>query len=352
MDSKSDIRPQPTNLNSAPAPPPPALQAATSTIPGSAASTSSSTSKDLQSNIALANFNFGAFQLSAANANANSTTNMVPITQRNIFYDTNSNSIQMHKQQIAHQTGMNTNVNAFHSTTLSHSSTATTTVKEEVKPTTLNSSCFSCSGLRLPTCHTAAFGQPDPYQILGPTSSRLASTGSGQIQLWQFLLELLSDSRYAESITWEGTNGEFKLVDPDDVARRWGERKSKPNMNYDKMSRALRYYYDKNIMCKVHGKRYAYKFDFQGIAQALQPQTNTTSSDLFQQSRLHSSEFIHAPWTTANYRTLMTPQFQASAAAGAFFNPPVGYASFGSSSNGALQARNFPLYASNYPKCI
>ncbi|VIO94381.1 Uncharacterized protein BM_BM5683 [Brugia malayi] len=124
-------------------------------------------------------------------------------------------------------------------------------------------------------------------------------------------------------------------------------------MNYDKMSRALRYYYDKNIMCKVHGKRYAYKFDFQGIAQALQPQTNTTSSDLFQQSRLHSSEFIHAPWATANYRTLMTPQFQASAAAGALFNPPVGYASFGTSGNGALQARNFPLYASSsYPKCI
>lgn len=65
-------------------------------------------------------------------------------------------------------------------------------------------------------------------------------------------------------ITWEGTQGEFKLVDPDEVARKWGERKSKPNMNYDKMSRALRYYYDKNIMAKVHGKRYAYKFDFQG----------------------------------------------------------------------------------------
>ena len=43
--------------------------------------------------------------------------------------------------------------------------------------------------------------------------------GSGQIQLWQFLLELLSDSRNAESITWEGTQGEFKLVDPDEVAR-------------------------------------------------------------------------------------------------------------------------------------
>ena len=78
--------------------------------------------------------------------------------------------------------------------------------------------------------------------------------------MWQFLLELLSDSANAGCITWEGTNGEFKLVDPDEVARRWGERKSKPNMNYDKLSRALRYYYDKNIMTKVHGKRYAYRY--------------------------------------------------------------------------------------------
>ncbi|KAK6292668.1 hypothetical protein J4Q44_G00372530 [Coregonus suidteri] len=92
--------------------------------------------------------------------------------------------------------------------------------------------------------------------------------GSGQIQLWQFLLELLSDSANMSCIAWEGTNGEFKLIEPDEVARRWGERKSKPNMNYDKLSRALRYYYDKNIMTKVHGKRYAYKFDFHGLAQA------------------------------------------------------------------------------------
>uniref|UniRef100_A0A8D2KRU7 Uncharacterized protein n=1 Tax=Varanus komodoensis TaxID=61221 RepID=A0A8D2KRU7_VARKO len=116
------------------------------------------------------------------------------------------------------------------------------------------------------------FTGPNPYQVLGPTSSRLANPGSGQIQLWQFLLELLSDSTNANCITWEGTNGEFKMTDPDEVARRWGERKSKPNMNYDKLSRALRYYYDKSIMTKVHGKRYAYKFDFQGISQAQQGQ--------------------------------------------------------------------------------
>lgn len=111
----------------------------------------------------------------------------------------------------------------------------------------------------------------EAYHLLGPISARLSAGGSGQIQLWQFLLELLSDSNNQQIIQWEGTNGEFKLSDPDEVARKWGERKSKPSMNYDKMSRALRYYYDKHIMTKVHGKRYAYKFDFNGIAQATQP---------------------------------------------------------------------------------
>jgi len=112
----------------------------------------------------------------------------------------------------------------------------------------------------------------DPYALLSATSRGLVSQGSGQIQLWQFLLELLSDAANSAIITWEGTNGEFKLTDPDEVARKWGERKSKPNMNYDKLSRALRYYYDKNIMTKVHGKRYAYKFDFHALMQACQSQ--------------------------------------------------------------------------------
>uniref|UniRef100_A0A6I8NXP9 Protein FEV n=1 Tax=Ornithorhynchus anatinus TaxID=9258 RepID=A0A6I8NXP9_ORNAN len=110
-------------------------------------------------------------------------------------------------------------------------------------------------------------GKNPGWASLNPTVQK----GSGQIQLWQFLLELLADRANAGCIAWEGGHGEFKLTDPDEVARRWGERKSKPNMNYDKLSRALRYYYDKNIMSKVHGKRYAYRFDFQGLAQACQP---------------------------------------------------------------------------------
>ncbi|XP_021703991.1 protein FEV isoform X2 [Aedes aegypti] len=115
----------------------------------------------------------------------------------------------------------------------------------------------------------------EPYQLLNAASHRLIAQG-GQIQLWQFLLELLADSSNERFIHWEGTNGEFKLTDPDEVARRWGERKAKPNMNYDKLSRALRYYYDKNIMTKVHGKRYAYKFDFHGLMAACQAQAQLT----------------------------------------------------------------------------
>uniref|UniRef100_A0AC35TKH2 ETS domain-containing protein n=1 Tax=Rhabditophanes sp. KR3021 TaxID=114890 RepID=A0AC35TKH2_9BILA len=95
-----------------------------------------------------------------------------------------------------------------------------------------------------------------------------ASQMGTQVQLWQFLLELLGRPQdFGHFITWEGPFGEFKMIDPDEVAKLWGMRKSKPHMNYDKLSRALRYYYDKSIMTKVHGKRYAYKFDFQGLTQ-------------------------------------------------------------------------------------
>ena len=45
------------------------------------------------------------------------------------------------------------------------------------------------------------------------------------------------------------------MTDPDEVARRWGIRKNKPKMNYEKLSRGLRYYYDKNIILKTAGKR-------------------------------------------------------------------------------------------------
>lgn len=82
------------------------------------------------------------------------------------------------------------------------------------------------------------------------------------ITLWQFLLHLLEDQSQRHLISWTGcgSDGEFKLLDAEEVARLWGLRKNKHNMNYDKLSRALRYYYDKNIIKKVSGQKFVYKF--------------------------------------------------------------------------------------------
>lgn len=82
----------------------------------------------------------------------------------------------------------------------------------------------------------------------------------GSLQLWQFLLTLLDNPANRHLIVWTGRNMEFKLIDPEEVARLWGIQKNRPAMNYDKLSRSLRYYYEKGIMQKVAGERYVYKF--------------------------------------------------------------------------------------------
>ncbi|TNM93469.1 hypothetical protein fugu_001645 [Takifugu bimaculatus] len=93
-----------------------------------------------------------------------------------------------------------------------------------------------------------------------PAAILAGYTGTGPIQLWQFLLELLTDRSCQSCISWTGDGWEFKLMDPDEVALLWGRRKNKPKMNYEKLSRGLRYYYDKNIIRKTVGKRYVYRF--------------------------------------------------------------------------------------------
>ncbi|XP_036296309.1 ETS translocation variant 2 isoform X1 [Pipistrellus kuhlii] len=82
----------------------------------------------------------------------------------------------------------------------------------------------------------------------------------GPIQLWQFLLELLQDQARSSCIRWTGNSLEFQLCDPKEVARLWGERKRKPGMNYEKLSRGLRYYYRRDIVRKSGGRKYTYRF--------------------------------------------------------------------------------------------
>lgn len=52
------------------------------------------------------------------------------------------------------------------------------------------------------------------------TFSSIGSAGSGPIQLWQFLLELLTDKSCQSFISWTGDGWEFKLSDPDEVRGR------------------------------------------------------------------------------------------------------------------------------------
>lgn len=99
-----------------------------------------------------------------------------------------------------------------------------------------------------------------PVKMMSDVFSSTRAGNNGQIQLWQFLLEILTDFNYQTIIQWISYDGEFKLLDPEKVARLWGLRKNKPTMNYEKLSRALRYYYDGDMISKVHNKRFVYKF--------------------------------------------------------------------------------------------
>lgn len=95
-----------------------------------------------------------------------------------------------------------------------------------------------------------------------PSPSDTSESGSGGRLLWDFLQQLLNDpmQRFTELIEWKNAKtGVFKITDPPGLARLWGIQKNHLSMNYDKMSRALRYYYRVNILRKVQGERHCYQ---------------------------------------------------------------------------------------------
>lgn len=85
---------------------------------------------------------------------------------------------------------------------------------------------------------------------------------SSSIQLWPFLLDLLTDKKSMSLICWVDDDGEFEFVEPETVAQMWGQRKGNSTMNFNKLSRALRSYYANEIINKVNGQQYIYKFMF------------------------------------------------------------------------------------------
>uniref|UniRef100_A0A3Q3EUS1 ETS variant transcription factor 7 n=1 Tax=Labrus bergylta TaxID=56723 RepID=A0A3Q3EUS1_9LABR len=78
--------------------------------------------------------------------------------------------------------------------------------------------------------------------------------------LWDYVYQLLCDDRYQEYIRWEDRDSHvFRVVDPNGLARLWGNHKNRDNMTYEKMSRALRHYYKLNIIKKERGQKLLFR---------------------------------------------------------------------------------------------
>ena len=79
-------------------------------------------------------------------------------------------------------------------------------------------------------------------------------------QLWEFLLKVIKKPKYSYMVSWENQkDGLFRFHDPAAFAALWGRHRNRPSMTYDKVARALRYYYKRDILEQVGG-RLTYKF--------------------------------------------------------------------------------------------
>ncbi|XP_038068891.1 uncharacterized protein LOC119738174 [Patiria miniata] len=126
----------------------------------------------------------------------------------------------------------------------------------------------NCAGDGFPKVQSAFFSQQSRRDSLMASRIGNQTEGEGSCKqkgecrlLWDFLAQLLNDDRYTPYISWEEKDKLiFRIVDPTAVAKMWGRQKNRDNMTYEKLSRALRYYYRTNIIAKVPGQKLTYRF--------------------------------------------------------------------------------------------
>uniref|UniRef100_A0A914XRF8 ETS domain-containing protein n=1 Tax=Plectus sambesii TaxID=2011161 RepID=A0A914XRF8_9BILA len=86
-------------------------------------------------------------------------------------------------------------------------------------------------------------------------------------KLWEFIRDALKDANTCPSVVrWEDpVEGVFRIVESEKLARLWGDKKNNQKMTYEKLSRAMRTYYEKLILVPVpktglYPKKLVYKF--------------------------------------------------------------------------------------------
>ncbi|XP_063083831.1 ETS-related transcription factor Elf-5 isoform X1 [Cavia porcellus] len=106
-----------------------------------------------------------------------------------------------------------------------------------------DSNCLKASGIKSQDCQS---------------HSRTSLQSS---HLWEFVRDLLlSPEENCGILEWEDREqGIFRVVKSEALAKMWGQRKKNDRMTYEKLSRALRYYYKTGILERVD-RRLVYKF--------------------------------------------------------------------------------------------
>ena len=112
--------------------------------------------------------------------------------------------------------------------------------------------------------------QPVEELISIPFAGSLDKVPKPRPQLLEFILNMLSNPWFSSILSWEGMDGQFTIIRPEQVAQLWGERNGRRNMTYQKFSRALRYYYNKKVMLtKIRGQKYSTSSTFKNLSDSM-----------------------------------------------------------------------------------